>query len=98
SECEPLASVVVSSLPLGSPLYWYGACWSVHFLMPSIRKSTRTMPRPVAFASHVTEPLIVETFAIEFVRVTVGEGVGVGVALLTVAPTETRPSSLPDEP
>ena len=39
SVCEPFARVVVSSW-LPSPLYWYGANFSVHFTVPSIRKST----------------------------------------------------------
>src|SRR5919202_4854252 len=56
----PFASAVVSSVPLGSPLYWYGACCSVHFFTPSTRKSTRTIPKPVALAVQTTEPLIVE--------------------------------------
>src|SRR5919204_4890828 len=59
SVCPPFASVVVSSVPLGSPLNWYGACCSVHFFTPSIRKSSRTMPKPDALTVQTTEPLIV---------------------------------------
>ena len=103
SVCEPFASVVVSSIPAGSPLNWYGACCSVHFFAPSIEKSTRTMPKPVAATVHCTEPLMVAPEAIELVSVTLGAGGGGGGGepeppLLTVTPEEMRPTSEPDEP
>ena len=47
----------MSSAPSGSPLNWYEATCSVHFTVPSIRKSTELTVVPLGAAVHLTEPV-----------------------------------------
>src|SRR6185503_220120 len=63
SVCGPSLSVVVSSVPSGSPLNWYGITCSVHFTVPSTRKSTWLTVAPLGAAVHFTGPVSAAPFA-----------------------------------
>jgi hypothetical protein len=91
--CAPSSSVVVSSVPAGSsPLNWYGAMRSVHFTVPSIRKSTELTVVPLGVAVQVSEPLSVAPSAI--VEVTSNDdGVAPLATVTALVVVAVRPSA-----